>query len=562
MRLRRRRWGVLLFLAVPAWPQSPPLPVGNQFQVNAYTPSFQSLPSIASDAGGKFVVTWQSFGSGGNDSSYYSVQGQRYTAGGAWLGGQFQVNAYTADSQSVPSVASAADGDFVVIWQSNGSGGGDTSYNSIQGQRYAAGGAPVGGQFQVNTYTTSYQALPSVASDAEGAFVVVWQSDGSDGGDISYKSIQGQRYAAGGAPVGGEFQVNAYTTDSQTFPSVASDAEGNFVVVWVSGGSDGSDTLSDSIQGQRFAAGGAQLGGQFQVNTFAKGYQARPSVASDAGGNFVAVWQSAISGGSDTSLSSIHGQRYTAGGAPIGGQFQVNSFTIGYQIEPSVASDAEGDFVVVWSSQGSDGGDTSLSSIQGQRYSAGGAPLGGQFQVNAYTSSSQGSPSVASDAEGDFVVVWSSQGSYQSDISYLSVQGQRFRVTGDLRGRVFFDQDFDGIQDGGEPGIVGIAVELYDDALTLRRTVVTDNLGEYHLRPKEGSWVLRFVAPPAWFTIANVGGDDTVDSDAAPATGETAPFNVSINLLDTTIDAGLVVVPPFVDGFETGNTTRWSATVP
>ncbi len=57
-------------------------------------------------------------------------------------------------------------------------------------------------------------------------------------------------------------------------------------------------------------------------------------------------------------------------------------------------------------------------------------------------------------------------------------------------------------------------------------------------------------------------GDDTVDSDAAPATGESAPFNVSINLLDTTIDAGLVVVPPFVDGFETGNTTRWSATVP
>jgi hypothetical protein len=61
-------------------------------------------------------------------------------------------------------------------------------------------------------------------------------------------------------------------------------------------------------------------------------------------------------------------------------------------------------------------------------------------------------------------------------------------------------------------------------------------------------------------------GDDTVDSDVDPASGETAPFPVTINVLDTTIDAGFVVLPVFLpiflDGFETSTTTHWSATVP
>jgi hypothetical protein len=53
---------------------------------------------------------------------------------------------------------------------------------------------------------------------------------------------QGQRYNASGSAIGGEFQINTYTTNSQYRPSVASDSSGNFVVVWESDGSAGSDT--------------------------------------------------------------------------------------------------------------------------------------------------------------------------------------------------------------------------------------------------------------------------------------------------------------------------------
>ena len=562
MNLQRWALGILL-LSSPSWGgASLPVPVGGQFQINAYTQSIQTRPAISNEYDGDFVVVWQSFGSSGGDSSMESIQGQRYAADGVPVAGQFQVNTYTTSFQTSPAVALDADGDFVVVWQSYGSLDGDNSYASIQGQRYAADGGALGGQFEVNAYTTSYQVSPRVALDADGDFVVVWQSNGSAGGDISNFSIHGQRFAASGAGLGGEFQVNAYTTNFQQMPALALDADGDSVVVWESNGSSGGDTSFTSIQGQRYAADGATLGGEFEVNAETTSFQLLAAVAMTAGGDFVVVWQSYASSGSDSPSYSIQGQRFAAAGVPLGGQFQVNTYITSQQTSPAVALDADGDFVVVWQSDGSSGGDTSLYSIQGQRFAADGAPLGGEFQVNSYTTSTQNFPAVALAADGDFVVAWQSNGASAGDTSSFSIQGQRYRVTGDLQGKVFFDDDADGLQGGGESGIPGITVELYDELLHLRRTALTDAAGEYRLQPKEGTWHLRFVAPPAWFTSPDVGGDDTVDSDAQPATGETAPFPVTVNVLDATIDAGLVVFPLFVDGFESTDTSRWSATVP
>lgn len=152
------------------------------------------------------------------------------------VGFQFQVNTYTSYHQVAPWVAVAPTGDFVVVWTSDGSNNGDTSTFSVQGQRYASNGDSLGGEFLVNTYTTNYQFHSSVAMDAEGDFVVVWESLGSDNGDTSSYSVQGQRYASNGAPVGGQFLVNTYTMNSQYRPAVAVSSAGDFVVVWESDG--------------------------------------------------------------------------------------------------------------------------------------------------------------------------------------------------------------------------------------------------------------------------------------------------------------------------------------
>jgi hypothetical protein len=400
---------------------------GAEFQVNSYTTSEQKQPAVSIiDPDGGFVVVWHSQGSSGTDSDSYSIQGQRYDASGDAVGAEFQINTYTMSHQELPSVSAGASGGFVVVWQSYGSPGSDTSLNSVQGQRYDASGARAGAEFQVNTYTTSRQWAPSVAVEADGDFVVVWDSAGSAGSDTSAYSIQGQRYDASGALVGVEFQVNTYTTDAQRRPSVSVGPTGDFVVVWDSNGSAESDDSNTSIQGQRYDASGSAIGSEFQVNTYTTDTQFGASVAVDTNGDFVVVWQSNGSAGGDDSGTSIQGQRYDASGNPIGSEFQINTYTTSGQDGSSISIGVDGDFVVTWHSNGSAGNDNLGQSIQGQRYDSGGSPLGTEFQVNTYTTSGQRYPSVAVDSGGDFVVAWRGNGSAGSDNSNYAIQARRY----------------------------------------------------------------------------------------------------------------------------------------
>ncbi len=421
----------LLMLGTVAWGQAP-VPVGDQFQVNTYTTDQQWFPSVGAAPDGRFVVVWDSFGSGGTDTSGQSVQGQRFAADGTPMGSEFQVNTYTTDSQSGSRVAVRDDGSFIVVWISAGSAGLDTSSSSIQGQRFNAAGSSVGGQFEINTYTSNLQVAPAVATAPDGDFIVVWRSFGSDGTDTSSGSIQGQAFNSAGAPLGGEFQVNTYTTGMQTVPAVGVDASGDFVVVWESDGSFGTDMSDLSVQGQRFNAAGAPVGDEFQVNTYTTNRQLNASVGVNAAGEFVVAWMSYGSGGSDNSTSSIQAQRFDAAGAPTGGEFQVNTYTTNSQFAASVSADAAGDFVVTWMSYGSSGSDDSAYSIQGQAYDAAGVPAGGEFQVNTYTTGNQFGPSVARSAPGEFVVAWMSYGSNSTDTTNWSVQGQRYTTGGEV----------------------------------------------------------------------------------------------------------------------------------
>ena len=306
--------------------------------------------------------------------------------------GEQVVNAYTTDSQRYPSMAMDADGDFVVVWNSSAQ---DGDGKGVYGQRYNAAGVAQGSEFPVNTYTTGHQTFASVAMDSDGDFVVVWESYGQD--DVSSKGVYGQRYNAAGGELGSEFLVNTYTTGHQTSPSVAMDSDGDFVVVWESYGQDGS---SSGIYGQRYNAAGVAQGSEFPVNTYTTSRQDDPSVAMDADGDFVVVWQSSGQDG-----GGIYGQRYNAAGVAQGSEFPVNTYTTGSQSSPSVAMDADGDFVVVWESYGQDGDGYG---IYGQRYNAAGLKQGAEFPVNTYTTSYQTRPSVAMDADGDFIVVWNS----------------------------------------------------------------------------------------------------------------------------------------------------------
>jgi hypothetical protein len=323
------------------------------------------------------------------------------------VGPEFQVNTYTTGNQSAASVASDPTGNFVVVWESYFKD--SNSLTAVFGQRYDSAGNALGPEFQVSNLANNHQQDPSVASDMDGNFVVVW---GGAGQGDEY-GVFGQRYDRDGNRLGNEFHVNTFTTGIQWRSSVATDATGNFVVVWEGGGSQDGDYYG--IFGQRYSRDGNPVGVEFQVNTYTTGFQRFPAVTLDPSGNSVAVWMSYGQGGP---LWNIFGQRFDEGGNAVGPEFQVDT-----QLNsgsPSLSSDADGNFIVVWGS--GDG-------ILGRRYDSDGNPLGAEFPLNVGNS-----PSFSSDANGNFVVVSRREPYGQA---YGDISGRRYDINGNPIGGAF-----------------------------------------------------------------------------------------------------------------------------
>jgi hypothetical protein len=404
----RRVTGVAVVLSVllPALPSSAQVSAGSEFRANTYTFSEQARPSVAADSAGNFLVLWQSFT---QDGSGTGVFGQRYDASGSARGTEFRVNTYTLGYQQRATAAFDGGGNFVIVWTSTNQ---DGDLGGIFGQRYDATGASRGVEFRVNAQTTGSQEWPSVASDAAGHFVVVWRSSVGDGDNYG---VFARRFDAAGAPLGGDFQVNTYTSGYQISlrQSVAMDAAGNFVVVWHSERGDGS---TSGAFGQLFDASGARHGAEFIANTYTTGAQSHPTVAMDAAGNFVVAWESLAQDGSGP---GIFAQRYDPAGTRRGGEFRVNTFTTDYQRQLSVASDALGNFLVTWNSRTQDG---LGEGVFAQRFASSGAPRGAEFRVNSYTVGNQYTPFATMDAVGNMTVVWAS---FLQDGASWGAYGQR-----------------------------------------------------------------------------------------------------------------------------------------
>jgi hypothetical protein len=313
---------------------------GAEFRVNTATASHQAYPRVASSPAGEFLVVWDSFG---QDGSSFGVFGQRYDAAGEASGAEFQVNTHTLQSQSNPAAAWSAGGSSVAVWHSENQ---DGHVFGVFGQRYDAGGAPAGDEFQVNEYTPNDQSYPAVAAGRDGAFAVVWEDSARDG---SGRGVFGRVFNATGTPVGGDFRVNTFTAGNQGAPAVAWTGPSGFVVVWHGGGQDGSGL---GVFGQRFDATGTVSGSEFAVNSSTLGGQGLPAVAADPTGAFVVVW---VSGGYEGSGAGLFGQRYDPQGSPDGLEFVVNAYTTGAPLFPVVASSRTG-FVVAWQSAEQDGG--------------------------------------------------------------------------------------------------------------------------------------------------------------------------------------------------------------
>ena len=109
--------------------------------------------------------------------------------------------------------------------------------------------------------------------------------------------------------------------------------------------------------------------------------------------------------------------------------------------------------------------------------------------------------------------------------------------------RVFLDQNGNHTQDPTDPGLSGVTVELIDSSGTIVGTTITDANGDYGFIIPPGTYTVRFTPPADHTFVTQDVGDDTLDSDANPTTGITAPITVAADERNQTVDAGLVAPP-------------------
>jgi hypothetical protein len=358
--------------------------------VNTYTTYDQAAPAVAAGANGTFVVVWTSDRQTSDGvfccSGYrHDLVARRLDGSGAPAGPELLVSTHTLLDHGPPSIASNAAGEFVVAWRRGIMEG----PQGIFARRFDAAGEPRDFEFQVSASTTtpSYQA-PAVAMDGAGRFVVVWTDRPDPRGPVQ---IRGRRFDAAGAPFGAEFAVVAAAgTRYPGHPAVAMDETGGFLVAWNAQGP--ADTV---VRARHFdAAGGSSP--EIDVSTAAAARYDSPAVAALGAGEFVVAWSRAWREGVDA--------RRIGPAGPLADGFEAAA---GPAQAPSIAAAPGAGFVVTWTGRD---GEPESDGVLGQRFEAGARRQGTPFRVNAYTTLRQGASRAAAQADGSFLVSWTSGG--------------------------------------------------------------------------------------------------------------------------------------------------------
>lgn len=400
---------------------------GSELRINTFVTGDQENPALAVSPLGTFVVAWQSQDQDGDDTGVYA---RLYRPGGNPYGPEFRVNTTTENDQLNPDVSMDANGGFVIVWEGDSNDG-----QSIYAQRYDLNGQPIDSEFRVSPVVNSENNDAVVDKNSNGAFVVAWAASGIDdnndiNADTSNTGVYAQRYGIDGSPIDDAIRINTTTLNAQDNPDVALQDDGSFIVAWESNGQDGGGS---GIFAQRYNASGNAVGIEFQVNNIVNNNQINPVIAVDTVGNFVIAWES---NGQDGSGSGIYARLYDVNGNPRGSQFRVNSSTRGDQSEPTIGMDSQGNFTIAWTSDRND--DDQRSGIYAQQYSLDGERVGNEFRVNSTTEDDQTAPSLDVQSNGDFVVAWTSdtpRGNGNDDLGdgdRLGIFAQRYRSDEEL----------------------------------------------------------------------------------------------------------------------------------
>lgn len=373
----------LFAVAAPVFGQNYLVPQGNEFSMVDAQPGDQIKPALALSSSQAWVV-WQD---NAIDKSGAGIGATKLDNDSFTKLAVFKVNKIATFDQIKPKVAILQNGRVGFVWECRGS-----IYS-----RVLRNNSLISGDVRLNKNTKDEKASPSITGLSDGSGVVVWESYGQDG---DMWGVYARKISSSGTALGSsEFLVNQTTSYNQRHPSVATLANGNFVVVWVSERQRLSDDAD--VYARIFTAAGKAVTDEFHCNQGTNNCD-EPVVAALPSGGFTLVWSEKDKSVVTNSLDII-GRSFTASGSAECDAFTVNTFLYGDQYAPRIAAGSSG-CMVVWTSLGQDG---SREGVFARFLKDGTTPVGDEIMVNQTTASQQIYPEVAWNGVDRFLVTWS-----------------------------------------------------------------------------------------------------------------------------------------------------------
>jgi hypothetical protein len=205
-------------------------------------------------------------------------------------------------------------------------------YSTLQAQRFARTGEPLGARHEIGIAGGGVQGSPVAARLVSGEVIAAWAGEGADGG------VWAQRMDSWGAPVADPVELD----ERGLRPALAARGDGTALIVW-----ERCCGLQEDrgLFGRLLGTDNEPLGPVFAVKQVNRGTVGRAAVAS-LGGEFLVVWQGP--GPDLPGNPRIFGQRVSLDGALVGDELEISDDLGQAHTSPAVAVQPGGPVLVSW----------------------------------------------------------------------------------------------------------------------------------------------------------------------------------------------------------------------
>ena len=298
----------------------------------------------------------------------------------------------------------------------------DPALGTISARFLDVQGRPVSGEIRINVTNLAEPQSLWLAAVPGGGFAALWREGDDDA--VTYVRV----FDATGQPLAAPFALASAPSlcriDTAGFGSLA---DGTLLAFWNLSTAGGDCSLG--VHGQRVSAEGRPQGAEFFLGQI-------DDVAVRRDGTFVAVHSvqgpTPLVDGFD-----VHAQLYDVTGRALGTEITVAGGA-GDQSQPTIAADAAGRFLVLWEERASVVDPNVPAQLTMRFFDAAGKPVGAASPATSVRTGTQGGARLSTNGVGDWAISWRGQtslGIYPfarrfatcSD-SQLCLNGGRFQV--------------------------------------------------------------------------------------------------------------------------------------